>query len=159
MAGDGETEAITAEGLEALKAELHQLETVGRREMSTVIQAAREEGDLKENTEYHQAKEMQGLMETKILRLQERLRRAQVVAIDSSSDIVVFGSTVTITDVPTGKQQAWTLVGPTEASVADGKLSSESPIARALMGAKAGDTVGVDTPKGKREIRVDRLGA
>jgi len=157
MAGE-ETEAITAQGLEELKAELHQLETVGRREMAAVILAAREEGDLKENTEYHQAKEAQGLMETKILRLQERLRRAQVVEADASSTVVVFGSKVTITDVPTGKQQTWTLVGPTEASVAEGKLSSESPIARALMGAAPGDTVAVETPKGSREIKVDKLG-
>ena len=157
MAGE-ETEAITAQGLEELKAELHHLETVGRREMAAVILAAREEGDLKENTEYHQAKEAQGLMETKILRLQERLRRAQVVEADTSSKVVVFGSTVTITDVPTGKQQTWTLVGPTEASVADGKLSSESPIARALMGAAPGDTVAVETPKGRRELTVDKLG-
>ena len=157
MAGE-ETEAITAQGLEELKAELHQLETVGRREMAAVILAAREEGDLKENTEYHQAKEAQGLMETKILRLQERLRRAQVVEADTSSTVVVFGSKVTITDVPTGKQQTWTLVGPTEASVPEGKLSSESPIARALMGAAPGDTVAVETPKGSREIKVDKLG-
>jgi transcription elongation factor GreA len=159
MAGDGETEAITAEGLEALKAELHHLETVGRREMSAIIQAAREEGDLKENTEYHQAKETQGLMETKILRLQERLRRATVVETDAASDAVVFGSTVTITDLTSGKEQTWTIVGPTEASVADGKLSAESPIARALIGAKAGDTVAFETPKGSREIRVEKLGA
>lgn len=158
MAGESETEAITAEGLEALKAELHHLETIGRREMAAVILAAREEGDLKENTEYHQAKETQGLMETKILRLQERLRRAQVVEPDASSDVVVFGSKVTMVDVTTGKEQAWTIVGPTEASVADGKLSSESPIAQALMGAKAGDTVSVQTPKGPRPIRVEKLG-
>jgi transcription elongation factor GreA len=158
MAGESETEAITAEGLEALKAELHQLETVGRREMSAIIQAAREEGDLKENTEYHQAKETQGLMETKILRLQERLRRAQVVEPDASSDVVVFGSKVSIVDETSGKAQTWTIVGPTEASVPDGRLSSESPIAQALMGARAGDTVSVQTPKGARPIRVEKLG-
>jgi transcription elongation factor GreA len=157
MAGD-ETEAITAQGLEELKAELHHLETVGRREMAAIILAAREEGDLKENTEYHQAKESQGMMETKILRLQERLRRAQVVEADTSAKVVVFGSTVTITDVKSSKQQTWTLVGPTEASVPGGKLSSESPIARALMGAAPGDTVSVETPRGARKIKVDKLG-
>jgi len=158
MAGGEETEAITAEGLEALKAELHQLETEGRREMSARILAAREEGDLKENAEYHMAKEDQGHMETKILRLQERLRRAQVVETDTTADVVVFGSTVTITDLTSGKEQTWTLVGPTEASIAEGKLSSESPIARALMGAAPGQTVAVETPKGSREIRVEKLG-
>ncbi len=157
MAGE-ETEAITAQGLEELKAELHQLETVGRREMAAVILAAREEGDLKENTEYHQAKEAQGLMETKILRLQERLRRAQVVEADGSADVVVFGSTVTVTDLTSGREQTYRLVGPTEASLAEGKLSSESPVARALMGAKPGQTVKVETPKGAREMRVEKLG-
>jgi transcription elongation factor GreA len=158
MAGSEETEAITAEGLEALKAELHELETEGRRVMSARIQAAREEGDLKENAEYHMAKEDQGHMETKILRLQERLRRAQVVEVATSSDEVVFGSKVTITDVQSGKEQTWTLVGPTEASISEGKLSSESPIARALMGSKPGQTVSFETPKGSRKIKVERLG-
>lgn len=157
MAGD-EVEAISAEGLEELKAELHQLETEGRRTMAARILAAREEGDLKENAEYHMAKEDQGHMETKILRLQERLRRAQVVEIDTSGDVVVFGSTVTITDVDSGRSQTWRLVGPTEARISDGTLSSESPVARALMGAKAGDTVQVETPKGARSFTVDSLG-
>ena len=158
MSGGEETEAITAEGLEALKAELHQLETEGRRTMSARIQAAREEGDLKENAEYHMAKEDQGHMETKILRLQERLRRAQVVEINTSADVVVFGSNVTVTDEQSGKEQTWTLVGPTEANVSEGKLSSESPVARALLGAKPGDTVKIETPKGTRKIKVEKLG-
>ncbi len=152
-------EAISAQGLEDLKAELHELETAGRREMSARILAAREEGDLKENAEYHMAKEDQGHMETKILRLQERLRRAQVVEIDTAAaGLVVFGSTVVVLDLKSEKEQTWKLVGPTEANVPEGRLSSESPIARALMGAKPGQTVSFDTPKGKRKMKVVSVG-
>ena len=83
---------------------------------------------------------------------------AQVVEINTSADVVVFGSTVTVTDEQSGKAQTWTLVGPTEANVAEGKLSSESPVARALLGAKPGDTVKIETPKGTRKIKVEKLG-
>jgi transcription elongation factor GreA len=151
-------EAITPEGLEALKAELARLEGPARREMAGRIQAAREHGDLKENADYHTAKEDQAHLETRIARLAERLRNARVVAAPTESEAVAFGSTVTIADLDSGREATYTLVGATEANLRAGRLSAESPVARALMGARLGDEVAVDTPSGPRRYRVARLG-
>lgn len=153
-----EHESITAEGLAALKAELAELEGPARTEMARRIGAARDEGDLKENAEYHQAKEDQGLLETKILRLQERLRRAQVVEAPAGGSKIAFGHTVTVTDAA-GKERTFTIVGPTEADLKTGKLSSESPVAQALMGRRQGDAVKVNTPRGPQTWNVVRLGS
>jgi transcription elongation factor GreA len=152
-------EAITAEGLEALKAELERLEGEARRDMARRIKVARELGDLSENAEYHTAKEDQAHLETKIARLTERLRNARVVEAPVASEIVAFGTTVTVADAESGSEATWTLVGPTEADVRAGKLSAESPIAKALMGRRAGDEVKVQTPGGVRRQRVVRIGA
>ena len=151
-------ELITPEGLEALKAELAELEGPRRAALSKRIQAAREEGDLKENAEYHAAKEEQSHMETKILRLQERLRKAKVTEADGGSGKVAFGVPVTVTDVDAGREQTFTIVGPTEADPAAGKISSESPVAQALLGAAPGETVQVDSPGGKRSWKVGKVG-
>ncbi|MEI6792703.1 MAG: transcription elongation factor GreA [Actinomycetes bacterium] len=151
-------QAITPEGLKALEAELAELEGPKRAELSKRIQAAREEGDLKENAEYHIAKDDQAMMETKILRLRERLRSAVVVEADGDATVVAFGMPVTVTDLESGKQQTFTIVGPTEAKPAEGKLSSESPVAQALLGAAPKDEVAVETPGGARRWRVDSLG-
>jgi transcription elongation factor GreA len=151
--------AITAEGLEALKAELEQLETEGRRTMAARILAARDLGDLKENAEYHIAKEDQAHLETRILRLTQRLREAHVVEVPvGATDTVVFGATVTVVDEESEKQMTYTIVGPTEADMAAGKLSAESPVAQALMGAKVGQVAKVTTPRGERRLRVEKLG-
>jgi transcription elongation factor GreA len=151
--------AITAEGLEALKAELAQLESEGRREMAARILAARELGDLKENAEYHIAKEDQAHLETKILRLQQRLREARVVETPAGgTDKVAFGATVTVVDEESGKEMTYTIVGPTEADMAAGKLSAESPVAQALLGTKVGKVAKVSTPRGERKLRVEKLG-
>ena len=152
-------EAITAEGLQALKQELAQLEGEGRQAIARRISAAREHGDLKENAEYHAAKEDQAHLETKILRLAERLRRAQVVEAPVDADHVHFGSTVHVTDEQTGREQTFTLVGPTEADLKTGRLSAESPMAQALMGKGVGDTATVEAPSGPRNWRVERIGA
>ena len=151
-------EAITPEGLEALKAELERLEGDARRDIAQRIKAARELGDLSENAEYHIAKEDQAHLETKILRLNERLRAARVVEAPAATDVVAFGTTVTVADSGTGREATWTLVGPTEADISAGKLSAESPVARALMGRRPGDEVSVQTPGGVRKQRVVRLG-
>ena len=151
-------EAITAEGLTNLKAENAELEGPTRVALAIKIKAAREEGDLSENAEYHALKEEQGHLETKILRLTERLRNAVVVEQSTDATVVTFGSTVRVTDLESGREQKFTLVGPTEADLKSGKLSSESPVARALMGAAPGDVVKVETPRGDREWRVDGLG-
>jgi transcription elongation factor GreA len=152
-------EAITAEGLEALKAELHQLENQGRQAIAQRISAAREHGDLKENAEYHAAKEDQAHLETRIARLAARLRNAVVTEARTNSDEVHFGATVHVVDEQTGRAQTFTLVGPTEADLKSGKLSAESPMAQALMGARQGDVVEVAAPSGPRRWRIERLGA
>ena len=151
-------EPITAEGLEALKAELARLEGDERRAIAARILAARELGDLSENAEYHVAKEDQAHLETKILRLTQRLRAAYVFEADADAATVQFGATVTIADEETGREQTWTLVGSTEADARTGRLSAESPMARALMGAGPGDVVEVQAPRGARRMRVVRLG-
>jgi transcription elongation factor GreA len=153
-------DAITAEGLEALKEELARLEGEGRRAIARRISAAREHGDLKENAEYHAAKEDQAHLETRIQRLAERLRNARVVAAPAEdAEHVHFGSTVHVVDVETGRAQTFTLVGATEADLKAGRLSAESPMAQALMGKAVGETATVDTPRGPRDWRIERLGA
>jgi transcription elongation factor GreA len=153
-----EPEQITPEGLTALREEIADLESRGRAEMAVRIKAARELGDLKENAEYHIAKDDQAHLETKILRLNQRLRAARVVERSVSTDVVAFGSTVSVVDEASGRALDFTLVGPTEADLKTGRLSSESPVARALVGARAGDTVTVETPGGQRSYSVKRVG-
>ena len=153
------TEAITAEGLEALKAELHELETSGRQDMSKRIEAARSLGDLKENAEYHIAKEDQAHLETKILRLRERLRSAVVVEADEASAAFTFGRTAEVRDLQTDRTHTWTIVGATEANLKQGRLSAESPVAAALLGRAEGEEVEVETPGGSRRYRVEKLTA
>jgi len=150
-------EAITAAGLEVLRAELADLETVGRRAMAERILAARELGDLKENAEYHIAKDDQAHLETKILRLRTRLRNAVVVEADDDGATLAFGRSAEVLDEESGRLHTWTIVGPTEADLAQGKLSSESPVARALMGRAPGEAVSVKTPRGTRSYRVKKL--
>jgi transcription elongation factor GreA len=157
MSGGGETEAITAQGLEELKAEIARLEGEERQRIAERILRAREHGDLSENAEYHAAKEDQAHLETRILRLLARLRSARVVETPAVTDVVAFGSTVSFVDEASGKEQTFTLVGTTEQDLKSGKLSSESPIGRALIGAKVGAVVKVDTPGGKRGMRVTKL--
>jgi transcription elongation factor GreA len=153
-----EQEPITAAGIEELKAELEQLEGPARQQMAARIKVAREEGDLKENAEYHVAKEDQAHMETRIKRLRERLHNAVVVEVDdSAADVFAFGRTAEVRDESKGETNAWTLVGSTEANLAEGRLSAESPIGRALMDAKVGAKVEVETPRGTRAFKVLKL--
>jgi transcription elongation factor GreA len=151
-------EPITAAGIEDLKAELAQLEGPARQEMAARIKVAREEGDLKENAEYHVAKEDQAHLETRIKRLQERLHNAVVVEVDASvADAFAFGLTAEVSDEGSGKNNTWTLVGSTEANLAEGRLSAESPIGKALMDTKVGATVQVETPRGTKAFKVLKL--
>ena len=149
-------EPITAKGLEELKAELAELEGPRMQDLARKINSARAEGDLSENAEYHALKEEQGLVHSKILRLQERLRSAVVVEASTSTDEVAFGSTVVV-EGPRG-EQTFTIVGATEADARSGKLSAESPVAKALMGAKPGSVVQVQTPKGAQDFKVKSVG-
>jgi transcription elongation factor GreA len=151
-------EPITAAGIEDLRSELEQLEGPARLEMAARIKVAREEGDLKENAEYHVAKEDQAHLETRIKRLQERLHNAVVVEVDASAaDSFAFGLSAEVLDEASGVTNVWTLVGSTEANLAEGRLSAESPIGRALMNAKVGATVQVETPRGGKTFKVVKL--
>ena len=150
-------EAITAEGIEALREEIAELEGPARTEMAARIKAARELGDLKENADYHIAKEDQAHLETKIKRLRMRLGNAEVVEVDGDADAFAFGRTAEIYDEGADKVQTWTLVGSTEADLAAGRLSAESPIGRALLDAEPGVPVEVETPRGNRTFVVQKL--
>ncbi len=145
---DSSGESITEEGIAALREEIEQLEGPGRVKMAARIKVAREEGDLKENAEYHIAKEDQAHLETKIKRLRERLRTAVVVEVDDNADAFAFGRTAEVLDEAKGEVNTWTLVGSTEADLAEGRLSAESPIGRALRDAKVGKPVKIETPRG-----------
>jgi len=152
-------EPITAAGIEELKAELAELKGPRRQEMADRIRVARELGDLKENAEYHTAKDDQAMMETRIKRLEERLRNAVVVEADTNGDgrTFAFGRTAEVLDEGKGETVTWTLVGSTEANLAEGKLSAESPIGQALMDAEIGSTVEVETPRGSKSFKVVKL--
>jgi transcription elongation factor GreA len=154
---DQSGEPITAAGIEKLRAELAELEGPARKTMAQRIKVARELGDLKENADYHTAKEDQAHLETRIKRLQERLRNAVVVDVDADGSSFAFGRTAEILDEANGETNVWTLVGSTEADLPAGRLSAESPIGRSLMDAPVGSTVEVETPKGARSFKVLKL--
>jgi len=150
-------EPITAEGLEALKRELRELQTAGRREIARRILVARGHGDLKENAEYHAAKEDQAHLETRIKRLQARLRNAVVTATPADGDTFAFGRTAEVLDEGSGTLNTWTIVGPGEADISRGRLSAQSPVAQALLDQPVGTVVEVPTPRGPRRLRIQRL--
>ena len=150
-------EPITQEGIEALRAEIERLEGAARNEMAARIKAARELGDLKENADYHIAKEDQAHLETRIKSLKERLRKAVVIDVDEDADSFAFGRTAEVLDVTSANVNTWTLVGSTEADLAQGRLSAESPIGRALRDRKVGERIEVETPRGQRAFVVKRL--
>jgi transcription elongation factor GreA len=150
-------EAITREGVAALENEIEELEGPARTALAARIKAARELGDLKENAEYHIAKEDQAHLETRIKRLRERLRNAVVVEADAGGDRFAFGLSAEVLDEGSGAVNTWTLVGSTEADLTAGRLSAESPIGRALRDARLGEQVEVETPKGVRTFVVQKL--
>ena len=144
----------TAAGLEALQAELAELEGDGRREIAARIKTAREWGDLKENSEYHDAKNDQAHLETRIQRLREKIASAVVVE-DSAptAGVVSFGSTVVVRGED-GHEQTWQIVSSHDAAPANGRVSPESPLASALMGRTSGDQVEVALPRGTRVLTI-----
>ncbi len=156
---DDDVTAMTPEGLRALREEVEHLQTVGRQEIAERIRVAREWGDLKENAEYHDAKNSQALLERRITLLDQKLRTAVAVEPDDAASVAGFGTTIHVVDEETGRPSTYTVVGSAEASAAAGRLSTDSPVARALMGARAGDVVAVPTPRGERRLRVERIGA
>ena len=141
-----------------LSTELEQLKTVERAKIAKVIDTARELGDLKENAEYHAAKEKQGLMEARILELTDLVGRAQVI--DPSTlphKRVSFGSTVELTDQESEEEATYTLVGTQESNPDKGLISIGSPMARALLGKEEGDEVEIALPSGKRTFDVEAI--
>jgi len=148
------TVPMTAAGVSALEAELVALEGKARREIAQRIKTAREWGDLKENAEYHDAKNDQAHLETKIARLRQRRDAAEVREPQAGSEAAGFGSRVTVRDDVRARESTFTLVSAQEAKPAEGLIASDSPVGRALTGARAGDTVTVATPGGSRTLVV-----
>jgi transcription elongation factor GreA len=153
---DDDRVLMTRGDMANLEAEIERLETVDRAEMAERIKAARELGDLKENAEYHDAKDAQAILETRLLRLRDQLRRAEVVEAEKGSDTIAFGSRVRLNDG--ARELDYTLVSAVDADAAAGRVSVESPVARALLGARVGDTVELSTPKGTRRLEVVSIG-
>jgi transcription elongation factor GreA len=150
---------LTPEGLEKLKDELETLSTARRREVAERIKEAREFGDISENSEYDDAKNEQAMLESKIAQLQERLRMATVIdSKELSTDVVQVGSVVHVKDEKTGKSVKYTIVGSAEAKPEESKLSNESPVGRALLGHRRGDTVAVQVPRGPaRKLKITKI--
>ena len=149
---------LTPEGLENLKKEIEHLSTTKRREVAERIKEAREFGDISENSEYDDAKNEQAMLESRIMSLEDKLRSASVIdAKELSADVVRVGSQVQVTD-DKGKKLQYTIVGSTEANPSENKLSNESPVGKALVGRKKGDSVKVTLPSGKqRELKVEKI--
>lgn len=157
-AAGNDGEPITEAGLAALRAEISELETVGRREIAARILTARGHGDLKENAEYHAAKEDQAHLETRIRRLRQRWRNAVVVDVGSGPGMVFsFGRSAEVLDEETGEVHLWTIVGAVESDREQGKLSAQAPVGKALLDQTAGATVEVPTPRGTRRLTIVRI--
>jgi transcription elongation factor GreA len=155
--GKPERESITAGGIAELRKELEELEGPRREQMAERIKAARELGDLKENADYHIAKDDQAHLETRIKRIRQRLQNAEVVDVDGSAAAFAFGRTAEVVDEGSGETKTWTLVGATEADLPNGRLSAESPIGKALRDQPVGETVRIETPRGERSFRIQAL--
>ncbi|TWH77397.1 transcription elongation factor GreA [Azomonas agilis] len=147
---------MTIQGAKALEDELKHLKSVLRPQITQAIAEARELGDLKENAEYHAAREQQGMVEARIRDIEGRLQNAQVIDIANipHSGKVIFGVTVEIINTETEESLTYQIVGDDEADIKQGKLSVSSPIARALVGKEEGDVVIVKTPSGVVEYEI-----
>ena len=149
---------MSPSGYAAMKAQLKKLKDVDRPANSRAIEVARGHGDLSENADYSAAKEEQGLIEAKIRELEAKTALAEVIdPTKLSGSRVKFGATVTIEDTDSGERQRLTIVGEHEADIKRGRISIGAPLARALIGKDVGETVNVQTPKGKREVEVTKV--
>jgi transcription elongation factor GreA len=150
---------MTAVGAAKLNEELDRLKKVDRPTVIQAIAEARSHGDLKENAEYHAAKEQQGFIEGRIREIEHRLSRANIIDVTklSNDGKVVFGSTVSLTNVETEESMIYQIVGEEEADIRSGKLSFTSPIARAIIGKYEGDSVEVNTPSGLVEYEIGKV--
>jgi transcription elongation factor GreA len=146
---------VTTEGAQKLRDELDQLKRFDRHTVSREIEVARAHGDLRENAEYHAAKEKQGQMEARIKYLEQRLGLAEIIDPRSlSGDKVLFGATVTFMYQDTEEEMTYQIVGEDESDLKAGKISYSSPIARALIGREIGDTCDIKAPKGIRQVEI-----
>jgi transcription elongation factor GreA len=147
---------LTLKGAHRLRAELEQLKSVQRPAVINAIAEARAHGDLKENAEYHAAREQQGFIEGRIKQLEAELSHAQVIDVSTlnAGSRVVFGATVTLADVESEEEKRYQIVGDLEADIKLGLIAISSPLARALIGKHEGDVVEIDAPAGRREYEL-----
>lgn len=147
---------MTVQGVEALREELNHLKTVVRPRIVADIADAREHGDLKENAEYHAAREQQGFCEGRIQEIEAKLSNVQIIDVTKMPNTgkVIFGTTVTILNCETDEETTYHIVGEDEADIKNGKISVSSPIARGLIGKKLDDVVNIQTPAGKVEFEI-----
>jgi transcription elongation factor GreA len=149
---------MTAEGYQALDAELKRLKTVERPSVIQAISEARAHGDLSENAEYHAAKERQSFIEGRLAELEDKIARAQIIDVSKlSGKQVKFGATVNLIDEDSGEKSKYKIVGEDESDVAAGKVSITSPIARALIGKEEGDVVEVMAPGGAKSYEIVKV--
>ncbi|MBA1339618.1 MAG: transcription elongation factor GreA [Pelagibacterales bacterium] len=151
-----EKEPITIRGLEKLKSELEELKTIKRPKIVAAIAEARSHGDLKENAEYHAAKEQQAQMESRVIEINDTIARANVIdvtKIDNNGN-VIFGSTVTLKDLREKKTMTYKIVGKDEADIKENLIFFRSPIGKSLIGKTVNDVTIVDTPSGKKKFEV-----
>jgi transcription elongation factor GreA len=148
---------LTAEGLQQIEDELDYLKTTRREEIALKLEIAIHQGDLKENADYHDAKNEQGFVEGRIRDLEDSLRRAQLIEDEGPSDVVRVGSTVTVSEEGFDEVETYNIVGAHEADPASGRISNESPIGRALLGARVGDVVSVEAPAGEIRFEVQSI--
>ncbi|ALJ28416.1 MULTISPECIES: transcription elongation factor GreA [Stenotrophomonas] len=147
---------ITLKGAQRLREELDHLKTEKRPKVIAAIAEAREHGDLKENAEYHAAREEQGFIEGRIKQLEGELSHAEIIDISklNAGSRVVFGATVTLADVESDEEKRYQIVGDLEADIKLGLIAISSPVARALIGKNEGDTVAIAAPAGQREYEI-----
>lgn len=150
---------MTVQGAEKLRTELNELKSVKRPAVIQAIAEAREHGDLKENAEYHAAREQQGFIEGRIQDIEAKLSNAQIIDISKMANTgkVIFGSTVTILNLDTEEKVTYRIVGDDEADIKNNLISVNSPIARGLIGKSADDVVNITTPKGVVEYEITEI--
>ena len=148
---------MTPEGLQQLKDELANLKTVRPEDVAYKLEVAIKQGDLKENADYHDAKEEQGFIESRIRQVEDMLSRAKVIEKSGPKGVVQVGSTVTVSEDGYDDMETYTIVGAAEADPTKGLISNESPIGSALLGAKKGQTVSAMTPAGKITFTIQEI--
>ena len=149
---------MTAVGFKRLEEELKRLKSIDRPAIIRAIAEARDHGDLSENAEYHAARERQGFIEGRVMELEDKIARAEVIDVSKlSGKAVKFGATVTLADEETEEKIVYQLVGEDEADISERRLSITSPLARALIGKSVGDSVEVSTPRGSKAYEVVKV--